>query len=645
MKDEDKTREQLLEELNGLRQRVDKLEEVENERRQIEEELKANEHRLVNSQRAAKVGNYDWDLLTNKVIWSDEMYRFFGVDKETNAPTVEDFASFIHPDDLHVLSQENFERAKSERYHEMEYRIIDQTTREVKSVHLWGEVVTDSEGTPIHILGTLQDITESKQAEKALQESEERFRSLFQAMNEGVCLHEVVYDDSNVAIDYRILNANPQYEKMLGLSRDGVLGKLASEVYGSDEPPYLDIYTEVARTGNPARFETYFPPLDKYFSISAFSPGEGRFATVFEDITERKQAEEALRLFKTVVDTSQEAIAITDSNGAFVYINPAHEKLFGRSLEEACTLNYRDYYPPESIEILNNEVAPALSRGVTWEGELEAIDATGRCFPLWEHADTVFEAEGKMLYSFGIMHDITDRKRMEQTLIRSERHHVASELSAGMCHNLNNILSGISGPALMLQRVTRDSESLHDIEAIISSSKRAADLVHQLSVSVRGQSGEKSYSINLNEAIEQTLQLTQTRWESQPAAQEIDIDILVELGEVPSIRGTEPGIQEMIANLIFNAVDAMPKGGEIRVQTQIEDDFIRLSFRDTGIGMDEETRRRVFEPFFTKKMDIGAGLGLSTLHGILTHWGGKVEVESAPGKGTTFTLYFPVWAE
>ena len=141
------------------------------------------------------------------------------------------------------------------------------------------------------------------------------------------------------------------------------------------------------------------------------------------------------------------------------------------------------------------------------------------------------------------------------------------------------------------------------------------------------------------------MQLTQTRWESQPAARGIDIDLRAELGEVPPIRGIESEVQEMIANLIFNAVEAMPEGGKIEMRTQTDGDFVRLSFRDTGIGMEEELRKRVFEPFFTTKMDVGSGLGLSALHGTLTQWGGKVEVESAPGKGMTFTLYFPVWSE
>jgi len=245
----------------------------------------------------------------------------------------------------------------------------------------------------------------------------------------------------------------------------------------------------------------------------------------------------------------------------------------------------------------------------------------------------------------GILQDITERKRMERTLIRSERLRVASELSAGMCHNLNNILSGISMPAQMLKRVTKDPESLHDVELIVSSSQRAIDLVRQLHLSVCGQTGKSPYAVDLNEALEQTLQLTQGYWEQQPHTRGIDIDVRAELGEILAICGTESGVQEIIANLIFNAVDAMPEGGDIGIRTQIEDEFVRLSFSDTGIGMDEETSRKVFEPFFTTKMDIGAGLGLSSLHGMLTHWGGKAEVESTPGEGTTFTLYFPVWQE
>jgi len=126
-------------------------------------------------------------------------------------------------------------------------------------------------------------------------------------------------------------------------------------------------------------------------------------------VLEQWQTEEDLRLFKAIVESSSEAIAISDPTGQLVYVNPAHEKLFGHSLERARQLNYRNYYPPESVEIIDEVVAPALVRGDSWEGELDVYDANGHLFPLWEHADTIRDAEGKMLYGFGIMRDITEK--------------------------------------------------------------------------------------------------------------------------------------------------------------------------------------------------------------------------------------------
>jgi PAS domain S-box-containing protein len=131
------------------------------------------------------------------------------------------------------------------------------------------------------------------------------------------------------------------------------------------------------------------------------------------DITERKLAEEDLRLFKAIVENSNEAIAISDPEGMLVYINEAHTTLFGRTLEEARQANYRDFYPPASIEILNHEVVPALERGESWEGELDAYDATGRRFPLWERADSIQDAEGNLRLAFGLMHDVSEQRDME----------------------------------------------------------------------------------------------------------------------------------------------------------------------------------------------------------------------------------------
>jgi len=145
------------------------------------------------------------------------------------------------------------------------------------------------------LISITRDITGIKQTEKELRESEEKYRSLFSNMNEGVALHEVIYNEQGQPVDYIILDVNPEYEKVISIPRAQVIGRQGSEIYGTPQAPFLDIYAQVAETREPTRFESYFEPLHKYFSISVVSPSPGHFATIFSDITERKQAEEEIR--------------------------------------------------------------------------------------------------------------------------------------------------------------------------------------------------------------------------------------------------------------------------------------------------------------------------------------------------------------
>lgn len=126
-------------------------------------------------------------------------------------------------------------------------------------------------------------------SEKALQQSEEKFRSLIATMREGLCLHEIIYDRSGAAIDYVILDVNPSYQLILGTKKEAVVGKRASTIYGTGHPPFIEVYADVVASGQSVSFETYFSPLDKHFTISVFRPRPGQFATVFTDITEHKK--------------------------------------------------------------------------------------------------------------------------------------------------------------------------------------------------------------------------------------------------------------------------------------------------------------------------------------------------------------------
>ncbi|MBW2647054.1 MAG: PAS domain S-box protein, partial [Deltaproteobacteria bacterium] len=148
-------------------------------------------------------------------------------------------------------------------------------------------------------------LVDKKRAEEALRESEVRYRSLYSSTNEGIALHEIIYDESGEPVDYRILDVNPAFKFIVGIKRDDAIGAKASELYGTGEAPYLEIYAKVASSGEPTTFETTFEPLAKSFKISAFSPTKGNFATLFSDITERKRAEEKLKGYAEALEEAR----------------------------------------------------------------------------------------------------------------------------------------------------------------------------------------------------------------------------------------------------------------------------------------------------------------------------------------------------
>jgi PAS domain S-box-containing protein len=407
---------------------------------------------------------------------------------------------------------------------------------------------------------------------------------------------------------------------------------------------------------------------------------------------ERARTLEALRRseegFRAIVETTPIPMAITRlSDGAILYANDSLAQVVGLPTRGLIGRPASDFYSDSSdcetlLDLLNRD-------GCVRNREVVFKRADGA--PFWALVSfqaMTFNDEQAVLVG---LYDITDRKRTEQELIRLERLRALGEMSAGVSHNLNNILVGVLGPAQLLYRKMEDPQALRQVEGIITSARRARDLVQRLHRAVLGGEEGAWRPVEVNRVVREAVQAAQPRWKDESEARGISIRVGFDLQEgLPEAQGTEAGLHDILINLLFNAVDAMPEGGEIRIKTgvrgqgsgkartgvrdqgsQVKDQsrvqgpesrvegsglrtpdsglatggerWVEVVVADTGIGMDEKTRGRVFEPFFTTKLDVGTGLGLATVYGTVTRWGGHVEVKSAPGRGATFTLLLPVW--
>ncbi len=238
---------------------------------------------------------------------------------------------------------------------------------------------------------------------------------------------------------------------------------------------------------------------------------------------------------------------------------------------------------------------------------------------------------------------LEDLRSAQDQVIQQERLRALGSMASGIAHDFNNSLLGILGlTELLLQR----PENLEDkakarryLEMIDTTAKDAGKIVDRLREFYRFRDrGESTEAVNLNRVIDEAISLTKPRWKTQAEARNVFITVHQDLQEIPTVKGNLAELREVLTNLIFNAVDAMPQGGKISIRTHGDGDRVVLEISDTGVGMTDEIRRRCFEPFFTTKGTHGSGLGLSMVHGILQRHQATVEIKSEVDKGSTFTI-------
>jgi PAS domain S-box-containing protein len=270
----------------------------------------------------------------------------------------------------------------------------------------------------------LIESAEKRKIAEDLRKTEKKFTALYNSMTEGVALHDVVYDISGKAVDYVITDVNPSFERITGLSKKQAVGKKASELYGTGEPPYLDVYAKVASSGKPAWFETYFSPMQKHFSISVFSPSKGKFNTVIYNITESKIAEEARRKseerYRSYIEVTGELGWITNAKGEVVEDIPSWRNFTGQTFEEVKGFGWSKALHPDDREDTLRVWKQATLEKSKYEVEYRVRRHDGVYRYFMARSVPVFNNDGTIREWIGTCIDITERKQTEQAILRAK---------------------------------------------------------------------------------------------------------------------------------------------------------------------------------------------------------------------------------
>jgi PAS domain S-box-containing protein len=384
--------------------------------------------------------------------------------------------------------------------------------------------------------------------------------------------------------------------------------------------------------------------------------GNAAALVVAQDITARKRVEEERQKFLTLVENCRDIIAVADPQGNMEYLNPAGRALLGiESTAAVKGIRTSDYVTPEDRNLMNTVILPAFQTSGHWQGELRLRHhQTGRALPVDFVGFLVKDPQTEEpRFIATVSRDISDRRAMELQLQRAQKFEAVGQLAGGIAHDFNNVIGAILGWAELGEELAASSGTplLTYFKKIHTQCDRITALIRQLLVFARRQILEPR-SLKLNQSVQDVLNLLGKLIGK-------DIEIRTVLAEDLSVVQADPNkIEQILMNMCLNSRDAMPQGGLLTIATRNAEfsepecrttpgfqpgRYAELRITDTGVGMNEAVQERIFEPFFTTKgTEKGSGMGLATVFAIVKQHGGFIHVESEPGEGSNFRVFFPV---
>jgi len=503
---------------------------------------------------------------------------------------------------------------------------------------------------PLRVVVAHENISERKQAEDALRESEERFRQIAENIQEVFWITDTA--------KHQVIYLSPAFEHIWGRSCESLQGT-PQNWYEAVHPDDQNRVMQAAATRQTdGTYDEEFRIIrpdgslrwirSRAFPVRNATGEVYRVVGVAQDITERKRSRDQLHEQASLLDKARDAILVRHFEHGITYWNKSAELLYGWTADEVRgrqtgDLLYRDK------EAYEQAIAAVLSHG-EWSGEIQQVTKSGVLILIEARWTLVRDEAGRPLAVLAINSDITEKKKMEQQFLRAQRMESIGTLAGGIAHDLNNVLAPILMSIDLLRMTSRDERARAVLSTIETSARRGADMVKQILSFARGVEGERMV-INVRNIIQDMQHLVQDTFPKEIAFRtELD-------AELPLFSGDHTQVHQVLLNLCVNARDAMPKGGTLIVAAttlRVDDNYagmtpgsipgryLMIKVTDTGTGIPPEVVNKIFDPFFTtKEQGKGTGLGLSTVLTIVKSHGGFLNVYSEPGNGTTFSICFP----